>query len=393
MLRRYLLIERSVAETPIVAGNSTRLLHNGAVTFAAIFDAIRHARNYIDLEYYTFEDVESGGEYIGDLLLTKHAAGVAVSLIYDSYGSGRTPPAFFNHLKQGGIKVTEFAPLNPFKATRDYSINDRDHRKIAIVDGTIAIIGGVNLSKSYQSRVPGDEAPIAGSPLRWRDTDLEIRGPAVRNLETLFLQHWAEQKGPTPGTHGFITSQQPVGTEFVRIIGSTPDNPVARYYVTILSAIRCAKKNIWLSAGYFVPTHEEKEELMDAARRGVDVRLLLPEQSDSAMALNVGHSHYSDLLEAGVKIYEVQNQILHSKTITIDGVWLVIGSSNFDQRSVLFNDEVDAVVLGSSSAHALEAMFEADQMAAKRIDPETWPDRPLLQKIEEIYARFWETQL
>jgi len=148
-----------------------------------------------------------------------------------------------------------------------------------------------------------------------------------------------------------------------------------------------------LSAAYFVPSHQEKEDLEAAARRGVDVRLLLPDASDSARAIAVAHSHYSDLLEAGVKIYETHNLVLHSKTVVIDGVWSVVGSSNFDQRSVLFNDEVDAVVLGSATAQQLQKLFEDDRKNASQIDLATWTNRPFGQKAEEFFARFWQNLL
>jgi cardiolipin synthase len=394
ILQRHLLIEQAVAENPLVAGNTTHLLHDGETTFWAIFNAIRSAKDHINLEYFTFEDIESDGAHLGDLLVAKRAQGVAVNVIYDSYGSGETPPAFFDRLKKAGVKIVEFNPLNPLDAKAGYSINDRDHRKILIVDGTTAIVGGVNLSKSYQSRSPGRASEPAGSlPQHWRDTDLEIEGSAVAQLQKLFIAHWHEQKGPPLDEANFFPVQKPVGNELIRIIGSTPANETPRYYVTLLSAIRSAEKSIWLSAAYFVPTHDEMEDLEDAARRGVDVRLLLPSQSDSELALNVGRSHYEDLMEAGVKIYEVQNEVLHSKTAVIDGVWMVIGSSNFDQRSVLFNDEVDAVVLGKSSAGELEEMFRVDQAAARPIDPRAWDDRPLSDKVEELYSRIWQALL
>ncbi len=397
ILQRHLMIEQAIAESPLVAGNDVQVLRDGEVTFHAIFAAIRSAKDHVNLEYYTFEDIESDGEHLGDLLIEKRKEGVAVNVIYDSYGSGQTPPAFFDRLGKAGVKIVEFNPLNPLKAKVGYSINDRDHRKILVVDGRLAIIGGVNLSKSYQSRAPGrasdDIDTSTGLPQHWRDTDIEIEGPAVAGLQKLFLEHWQEQKGPPLDEANFFPPQKPGGTELMRIIGSTPDHEIPRYYVTLLSAIRTAEKSIWLSAAYFVPTHDEKEDLMDAARRGVDVRLLLPAQSDSESALNVGHSHYEDLLEAGVKIYEMKGQILHSKTAVIDDVWMVVGSSNFDQRSVLFNDEVDAVVLGKVAAGSLEEMFRQDEAAAQPIDLKTWDERPFSEKIEEFYSRIWQTLL
>jgi cardiolipin synthase len=171
----------------------------------------------------------------------------------------------------------------------------------------------------------------------------------------------------------------------VRIVGSTPDKQTPRFYVTLLSAIRNAEKNVWLSAAYFVPTDQEEEDLIAAGRRGVDVRLFLPSDSDSKMALAVGRSHYGYLLEAGVKIYEAQNEVLHSKTASIDGVWTAVGSSNFDPRSVVFNDEVDAIVLGSMTANDFERVFQADLAKAKQIDRQAWRRRPLTQRLLELF--------
>lgn len=393
ILQRHLVIEQNVSEMPIVAGNRTRLLRDGSETFKAIFAAIRGARDHINLEYYIFENVEVEGVHIADLLIAKRASGVFVNLIYDSYGSGQTPADVFTKLEDAGVKLTEFRPLNPLKSISDYSINDRDHRKILVVDGKLGIVGGVNLSKTYQSRIPGPKASPGDAPESWRDTDLEIRGPAVSQLQDLFFQHWEQQNGPTVNKGRYYPPQQAVGYELVRIIGSSPDDPVPRYYVTLLSAMRSAEESIWISAAYFVPTPDEKDGLIEAARRGIDVRLLLTAHSDSQLAINVGHSHYSALLKSGVKIYELQDDILHSKTAVIDGVWSVVGSSNLDPRSVLFNDEVDAVVLGTSTGRDLQAMFREDQATAAQIDLDSWSRRPFLQKLNEIYSRIWETLL
>lgn len=160
-----------------------------------------------------------------------------------------------------------------------------------------------------------------------------------------------------------------------------------------LSAIRTAEQSISVTAAYFVPTHQEREDLAAAARCGVKVRLMLPDQSDSPSAIAVAHSSYADLLEAGVQIYDTHGLTLHSKTILIDGVWSIVGSSNFDQRSILFNDEVDAVVLGIATAAALDKMFDDDMASAERIDPVTWAQRPLLQKLHEFVSRGWENEL
>ena len=286
------------------------------------------------------------------------------------------------------------------------------------------IVGGVNLSSTYRAdprravprravprreslSAPGGSAPGGSAPGAfasgapgprpkqtddpstdvWHDTDLEIPGPVVVELEKLFKEHWQEQQGPPMAADPeFVPPAEPVGNEVVRIIGSAPKRLTSRYYVTVLTAIRNAESSIWITSAYFVPTHQEKQDLMRAARKGVDVRLLLPSHSDSSPALQVQHSHYSDLLRAGVRIYERDDGILHSKTMVIDGVWSITGSSNFDHRSVLFNDEVDAVVLGKDTGDQLATLFQSDLQHAQPIDLESWRKRSTLTKVRE---QFW----
>ena len=387
LLKRHTAYEQAISDSPLVAGNRTRLLEDGPRTFKAMFSAIKGATHHINLEYYIFEDVQSDGVQLGDLLIAKRQAGVAVNVIYDSYGSGSTATAFLDRLKQAGINLVSFNPVNPLDSKVPYSFNDRDHRKILVVDGNLAIVGGVNLSTAYQSNPIGKSGGPPGSTQdEWRDTDLEIEGPAVADLQKLFLEHWTSQKGPALDQSTMFPPPAPKGNAVARVLGSTPDNDIPQYYVTLLTAIRTAEKSVNITAAYFVPTKQEMEALMDAAKRGVDVRLLLPGRSDSPLSLAVAHSHYSALLEAGVKIYETHNVILHSKTVIVDGVWMAIGSSNFDHRSVIFNDEVDVVVLGSEAAQALDQLFAADQTGAQPIELRAWKHRPVLGRLKELYA-------
>ncbi|HWY62562.1 MAG TPA: phospholipase D-like domain-containing protein [Rhizomicrobium sp.] len=393
-LQRHLAIEQAVAPTPLLASNRTKILRDGPETFRAMFAAIQGAKQSINLEYFIFEDVDSDGVSLGDLLVAKQQAGVAVNVIYDSYGSSSTPAAFFDRLKQAGVNLVSFNPVNPLESKVSYSLNDRDHRKILVADGKIAIVGGVNLSTAYQSNPFGKSgAPKGAASEHWRDTDLEIEGPAVGELQALFLDHWSKQKGPPLDETGMLPAIPAAGTAVTRVLGSTPDDAVPQYYVSLLSAIRNAEKSILVSAAYFVPTDQEMEDLTGAAQRGVDVRLLVPDKSDSDLSIEVGHSHYTALLEAGVKIYETHDLVLHSKTVVIDGVWSVIGSSNFDHRSVIFNDEVDVVVLGSETTDQLEAMFQDDQNAARPIDIRTWKARSLPERLKEVFATVWESWL
>ena len=382
ILQRHVAIEQAIAETPLVTGNSTRLLLDGAQTFVAMFSVIKSAKTNLNLEYYIFEDVESGGEHLGDLLITKRRQGVEVNVIYDSYGSSATPSDFFKRLKDAGINLVDFNPVNPLDPI---DLNKRDHRKMLVADGARAIVGGINLSTTYESSGSGSSGGTTKPGQHWRDTDMEVDGPVVAQLQTLFLEHWSQQKGVPLDTAKYFPAVPAQGPNVVRVVGSTPDKATPRFYVTLLSAIRNAEKNVWLSAAYFVPTDQEEEDLIGAARRGIDVRLLLPSDSDSKMALAIGRSHYGYLLEAGVKIYEIQNEVLHSKTASVDGVWTAVGSSNFDPRSVIFNDEVDTVVLGNATAQAFEKMFDADITQTKQIDQTAWRHRPLSERLLELF--------
>jgi cardiolipin synthase len=394
LLERHLAVEQAVSETPLVAGNRTRLLRDGGQTFGAMFAAIHGAKHYLDLEYYIFEDVANRGEHLGDLLIAKRREGLRVNVIYDSIGSLGTPQAFIDRLRMAGIALVEFNPVNPLQARSGYALNERDHRKMLIADGMTAIVGGVNMSTAYEQHPFGSLVGSGGTPTDyWRDTDLEIQGPAVAELQRLFVQHWVEQKGPKLDHADFFPKVPAMGREVLHIIGSTHGEIIPHYYATLLSAIRNAQNRILVTTGYFVPTEEEDEDLREAARRGVDVRLLLPGKSDSQLALAVGRSHYRELLEAGVKIYETPNEVLHSKTTVIDSVWSAIGSSNFDHRSTLFNDEVDAVVLGADTARQLEATFRDDLRNATAIDRKAWGNRPFLNKLDETYSRLWQNLL
>jgi cardiolipin synthase len=394
LFERHLAIEQAIAGTPLTSGNATELLRDGDGTFAAVFEAIAQARHHINLEYYTVEDVEFSGRKLSELLLEKRRAGVAVNIIYDSYGSSNTPDEFFETLKSAGVNLLAFHPVNPLEAIAEgYSPNDRNHRKIMIVDGKVAVVGGVNLASYYQSKTPGDSSGQAAQrdePEDWQDLSIRIEGPAVSQLQGLFLGHWRSEGGPALDQATFYPRPKTAGDQMVRIIGSSPRQDFSRYYVALISAIRSAERSIWLTTGYFVPTFEEKHALIAAAERGVDVRLMLPAVSDADTAVAVAHSHYGDLLEAGVKIFEIEHVILHSKFVTIDGVWSAVGSSNFDHRSVLFNDEVEAIVLGRKTAGDLEGMFEEDQAAAKEITLEVWSRRPVTDRVTDFFQRTWQ---
>jgi cardiolipin synthase A/B len=391
-LTRHLATEQAVAASPLYTSNRVQVLRDGEQTFPAMFAAIRGAHHYVLLEYYIFDDIECAGERMSDLLLDKRRQGVAVAVIYDSFGSHDTPQAFFDRLKGGGVQLIAFHPLNPLKPARRYAPNDRDHRKLLVADGEVALVGGVNMSRTYESsRLTGSGAGDAPSGSEhWRDTDLQIAGPVVADLEQQFVAHWVGLSGAPPQGVDYQPAIAARGSETVRIIGSVPSHDKSRYYAALLAALESAQSMIWVTAGYFVPTPSERKALAAAAQRGVDVELLVPAHSDSPAALSVQHSTYEDLLKAGVKIYEDDGVVLHAKTVIVDRVWCAIGSSNFDHRSALYNDELDAVVLGAQTADSLMRLFQDDLKQAHEIDPSAWHHRPVSERVREDFWRIWQ---
>ena len=374
---------------PFTAGNNVRLLQDGEATYRAMFAAIGAATDHINLESYIIEDDEIGRK-LADLLLDKRAQGVQVNLVYDSVGSMDTPKPYFERLAAGGVQVLEFNPINPAKAKRGWRVNNRDHRKLLVVDGRTAFVGGINFSRVHSGGSHARQRPRGAERPAWRDTHLQIEGPVVHDLQKLFLQTWTRQKGAPLSDAHFFPASQSLGDDRVRAIGSTPDDPHSLIYLALMSAIARSQKHVYLTNAYFVPDPQFVEVLTGAAGRGVDVKLLLPGESDSGLAFHAGRSHYAALLRAGVKIYERRGAFLHAKTATIDGVWSCVGSTNLDWRSFLHNDEIDAAVLGRDFAGQMEAAFAADLQQSDAVDLERWNARAFQFRLQEWAARLWE---
>lgn len=389
ILEKQIALEQSINDSPLVLGNKVTLLQDGAATYSAMFSAIRNARDHINVESYIIEDDEIGRQF-ANLLLAQQSLGVQVNLIYDSVGGFNTPKAFYERLTKAGVAVLEFNPINPFVVRASWVINNRDHRKLLVVDGHTAFIGGINISSVYSSgsviKRPGKEADMAVS---WRDTDLQIEGPAVGDFQRLFMQTWEKQHGKPLAKKEYFPELKAQGKDIVRAIGSTPDDPYSLIYLTLISAIGNAERQVHLTNAYFVPDPQLLKALTDAAGRGVDVKLILPSHSDSSIVFHAGRAHYTGLLKGGVKLYERGGSLLHSKTAVIDGVWSTVGSTNLDWRSFLDNDEINAVILGREFAQQMEDMFNKDLGASQEIQLERWERRPLSTRFKEWAAGVW----
>ena len=302
-----------------------------------------------------------------------------------------TPKAFFQRLADSGIRVLEFNPMNPLVARKDWELNQRDHRKLLIVDGRIAFLGGINISSVYSGGSSGQGARVRqGAGPAWRDTDLQLQGPVVAELQKLFLAAWESQQGDALTPKNYFPQPETAGSEVVRAIGSSPSEPFSLIYATLLSAIGSAETSVRITNAYFAADPQLLAALAAAVRRGVEVTMNLPSQTDSWLVFHAGRAYHDQLLRAGVKIHERRGAILHSKTaLLVDGVWATVGSTNLDWRSFLHNHELNVVVLGTEFGSLLQAMFDKDLAASEAITLEEWARRALHLRLKELFGRAW----
>ena len=389
IFERHLALEEAIVGSPLTTGNQVQLLQNGPATYQAMFAAILGARDHINMETYILDDDEVGQRFSA-ALIEKQGQGVQVNLLRDSFGTFNTPSGFFQRMADSGVQVLEFNPVNPLLAGKTWALNQRDHRKLLIVDGQTAFLGGINISSVYSGGSYGKvSAAPADSAIAWRDTDLQLTGPVVAEFQKLFIANWALQKGKPLAEKNYFPTLQATGKQVVRAIGSSPDEPFSLIYATLLSAIGSAETSVHLTNAYFVPDPQLLAALVAAAARGADVTLILPSQTDSWLVYQAGRSYYDQLLRGGVKIYERRGVILHSKTALIDGVWSTVGSTNLDWRSFLHNHELNAVVLGAEFGSQIQAMFDRDLAHSDAITLQQWERRSPALRLKEAFARLW----
>jgi cardiolipin synthase A/B len=385
ILGRHLAFEQAISGSPLMLGNQVTLLENGGDTYRAMFGAIEGATRNINLETYLF-DGDKIGDKFANALIAKQQEGVQVNIIYDGFGSILTHGSFFKRMRGAGIQVVEFDPLNPFAAGFHWAPIHRDHRKLMIVDGKIAITGGINISGVYSSGLTKRKNSADSILNSWRDSDVQVEGPAVSEFQELFVANWRNQGGAPLKVEDYFPALDNKGDEIVRVLGSVPQD-FSTIYVTLISAIRNAETNIYITDAYFAPDSQMLESLETAARRGVDVRLLLPGKTDQPLIGPAARAHFSELLDAGVKIYLWQGQMLHAKTATIDGVWSTVGSSNLDYGSIARNDEINTVALSLRFGGQMNDSFMRDLKNSEQIDATVWEQRSALERIGEAIAR------
>lgn len=383
-LPRELLAVTATLHEPVVLGNSVQLLIDGPETHSAMYRAIHAAREHVNLATYTFESGGIGEELVA-LLVTKLAQGVRVSVSFDSAGSFGADPTLFSRLRDAGARVCEVRPVNPLRARGPWRVNQRDHRKLMVVDGETGFTGGINVSGVYKGssrgafglrrRPPGD--PV------WRDTHVEVRGPAVAQLQRAFVEGWTRHAcGDLPDA-GFWPALPAVGEHAVRVLPAERDDPRRAIHWTLATAVARARERVFLTQGYFIPDEPLMRELLAAAARGVDVRVVLPGFSDVPVAMHAGRTRYARLLAGGVRLYERRDALLHAKTAVIDGSVSLVGSANVDPRSLLHNDESSLLVLDAQFGFTMEVLFARDMSASVELDGAGWARRGWLPRAKE----------
>jgi cardiolipin synthase len=381
---------RKAASAPLISGNRVVPLVDGPATFAAINAAMEAARHHIHVETFIFDDDELGQEF-AEVLVRKRREGIEVRVLYDSVGSMETKAAFFDGLRAHEIEVREFRPMNPAETPLLWKIQNRDHRKIIVVDGNVGFTGGINVSATYSSPSSTSPGPKRGLSDGWRDTHARIEGPAVARLQELFIQMWARAGEQTSFCCAaeYFPAIPPVGEHLVTIVvNDSEDDQDRSLYATYLAAFTQASSRLWITHAYFAPTEDLLDAMTAAAQRGVDVRLIVPGFTDSNLILHATRSNYTRLLKRGVHIYERKDALLHAKSVVIDGAVSIVGSANLDMRSFVHNDEVNAIVVSRDFALRMEEIFQQDQQASRPLDLASWKRRPLWQRLKESASRW-----
>jgi len=391
-LKALAILEEQATSVPLIAGNQVSLLFDGPATMRAMMAAARGATTSINLETYIFDHDEIGQQF-AEILIQKRREGVVVNIIVDGVGTMATPKEFFEQLRQGGINVLVFNPVNPTKRPGRWEVNNRDHRKIMVVDGKVAFTGGINISSTYANsslfRSNKRAGKVREDEVGWRDTHIKIEGPAVAALQWAFIDNWIHQDAGELPEIDYFPKLVPVGPKVVRVLATSPDRD-SEIYKSLVLAIGEAKKSVHLTAAYFVPDQQIVDGLVSAARRGLDVQLVLPGVSDHDFIKYAGESFYQELLEGGVRIHQLQVAVLHAKTTVIDGMWSSIGSANIDRRSFIHNYEVNVVVLDPEFGKDMEAAFREDLRHSKEITLENWKKRPWGDRMREKLSRLME---
>jgi cardiolipin synthase len=359
---RYALHTRA-----FLPGNHVDVLRDGGRAYPAMLAAIAAAREYVHLETYILVADRTGRRF-GQALIERARAGVDVRLLYDALGSIGLGSDFVNELRHAGVKTEAYNPIAPWRPA--FSLHQRDHRKILVVDGRMGFTGGMNISDDY--------AAVEDGGVGWHDMHCQITGPAVGDLARLFRRSWIKAGGDHFHLRETRSEESAISDDaaLACILGNEgrrKKTPIRRVY---LHAIRRAQHTIAITNAYFIPDRGIRRALVNAVARGVQVRVVVPARSDVPAVQWATRHLYAHLLRAGVKVYEWAGRMVHAKTAVIDEVWSTIGSSNLDYRSLTVNLEVVAIVIDRTFGRRMAEQFMLDVVESDEIRLEAWRKRP-----------------
>jgi len=357
--------------SPLTGNNTVKLLLNGEEKFPELLSALEGATSHIHLEYYIYENDDTGNSVV-DMLIKKAQQGVEVRFMYDDFGSRGLGKKFIRKLEANGIETAPFYKIKWYGLVN--RLNYRNHRKIIVIDGKKSFIGGINISNRYRN----DTQPK--NNLYWRDTHLMIDGSATFFLQYIFICDWnfcAKNKLQF-GSNYFpkYLQEEQIRDELVQIVPSGPDSKLPVIFYSLLKAIGAAKKQVLITSPYFIPGESLMDALIIAAKSGVEIKLLIPWKSDSMIVNSAARSYYKELLRHGIRIFEYQKGFVHSKVMIIDDNLSVVGSANMDYRSFDLNFEVNAMLYSKSVTEQLQKAFNNDLEHSSEINPTDWLNRP-----------------
>jgi len=356
-------------------GNRLTLFTNGDTTFNSFFQSIQNARLSINLETYIFNSDDLGWK-MARLLVEKAQDGIEVNVIYDAIGCIATSPELFSYMRKGGVELVKFHPLIPWRKV--WNISFRDHRKILVVDGKTAFVGGMNIGLEY-----------AGKKLKgqnWRDTHLKVEGPAVRMIEFFFMENWHRQGGAMINFNKHFPPVKEKGNKLVMTLSSMSRKGIKPIQLAYLTAIKHAHESIYITNAYFIPDRKIYRALVKASGRGVDVRVILPGKNDLPVVQYASSYLYKRYLKHNINVFEYQENVLHAKTAVIDGIWSTVGSANLDRRSFKKNREINAIVLGKEFGEDMVNIFNDDQKKSRELLLKNWERRSFSRFLLEWLA-------
>ncbi len=366
---------------PFLPGNRIDILNNGDEFYPSMLEAISGAEVSITIEAYIYWAGEIGRQF-AEALAAKAASGIRVKILLDAVGSPGIGEDILEALERGPCQLAWYNPIRYYSLGR---FNHRTHRKSVIIDGRIAFTGGAGIADHWRG--------IARDPSEWRDMQIRIEGPAVTPLQTGFAQNWLQTTGELISGPLFYPLQEPAGTLAAQTIMSSPEIGASTARIMYYLSIICARRSIYIANPYFLPDAAAIDALVEAKRRGVDVRIMVAGiHNDNWLARRNSVRLFGPLLRAGVEVLEYNRTMLHHKTMVVDAVWSTVGTTNFDNRSFAHNEENNVCCHDRGFAGHLHEMFEADSSGCDRVELRVWQRRGLWQRTQEVVAALLEEQ-